>query len=461
MAREAASPGAQGARLSQLEKGLSAPFQAGFVPARAWLFRRGLYLLLAFDAWLVMVEHGGRYGAGGFNVAHFAWLDALLPVPSAALYIGGLVAIGLAAITMALLQVGRAAKLALACAYTLSWAISLHDSYQHHYLLSWLLLWAVFIPEVSTRELREPAPAPALGLSLSAFTCAIVYAFTAVAKAAPNWRSGEVLARLSGSQPPGAPNPGVLDPVRDLLMATFDVDAAQAFRWIASSVIALQVCVAVGYSAAPGRDVGARKVRAVLCSVALMGAASFHVGAELTGMFKIGWFSYYMLWIAFVLLAPAAWVSWLARQVSAVAVGAERATAHLAPRPRSLWLALGLLVGAAAWLGAYVDVPGGLAACVGMAGLAVLTCGYFVRRGQSERVQPLIAACAIAGVSCLLCLTQTEVRFHLYRRWAGEVARLGESALALELYRKAERYAPPGQTRAHKIRELERKLQSE
>jgi hypothetical protein len=44
--------------------------------------------LAAVDTWLLMIPRGGRYGAGGFNVAHFAWIDALFPVPTPRAYVG-------------------------------------------------------------------------------------------------------------------------------------------------------------------------------------------------------------------------------------------------------------------------------------------------------------------------------------------------------------------------------------
>ena len=56
--------------------------------SRAYLFRQLFLIMLAFDAWILMT--GGRaasYGYG-FNVAHFGWLDALIPVPTQEFYIG-------------------------------------------------------------------------------------------------------------------------------------------------------------------------------------------------------------------------------------------------------------------------------------------------------------------------------------------------------------------------------------
>jgi hypothetical protein len=59
-----------------------------------------------------------------------------------------------------------------------------------------------------------------------------------------------------------------------------------------------------------------------------------------------------------------------------------------------------------------------------------------------------------------LALTQTSVPFDYYRRTAGELYRMGQVEHALSLYQQAERYAPAGESRAARIRELQRELES-
>ena len=49
---------------------------------RAWVVLNGILLLLAFDVWVQSLRTAARYGSGAFNVAHFAWLDAVQPLPS-------------------------------------------------------------------------------------------------------------------------------------------------------------------------------------------------------------------------------------------------------------------------------------------------------------------------------------------------------------------------------------------
>jgi hypothetical protein len=142
-------------------------FHAPFAAARAFLFSRVFLVLVALDAWTLMIGHAGRYGVDGFNVAHFAWLDWLLPQPTAAGYIGVLIATGLLALTLAIGGTRRLALAGLFLLYTLSWAMSMLDSYQHHYFVSSVLLCLVFFPEVGASRVHPPPAATAEAASSS------------------------------------------------------------------------------------------------------------------------------------------------------------------------------------------------------------------------------------------------------------------------------------------------------
>ncbi|MBX3248247.1 MAG: HTTM domain-containing protein [Myxococcales bacterium] len=125
----------------------------GYVDSvRPWLAQRLVLLLLAFDCWIELIPHAGRYGFGDFNVAHFALLDVLQPLPSPGTYIGAVVLAGTLALVQALTRPTRAG-LGLACAaYTYAWAMSMLDSYQHHYLLSLVLFAMVFFPRLTSAD---------------------------------------------------------------------------------------------------------------------------------------------------------------------------------------------------------------------------------------------------------------------------------------------------------------------
>ena len=121
--------------------------------ARPWILEKLLFLVVAFDCWLDLLPHGGRYGIGGFNVAHFRVLDVLLPRPNAALYGGVITAAGLLAFVSAFTRPHRGLRALVALLYTYAWTMSMLDSYQHHYLLTWVLGYTVLFPSSTAQQL--------------------------------------------------------------------------------------------------------------------------------------------------------------------------------------------------------------------------------------------------------------------------------------------------------------------
>jgi hypothetical protein len=115
---------------------------------RPWLLQRLFLVLFAFDCWVDHASHAGRYGFGGFNVAHFGWLDALAPTPSPGIYVGTILLAGLVAFAMAMTRPSRVGLGIVFALYTYGWAMSMLDSYQHHYLLSLVLLAMTFFPRL-------------------------------------------------------------------------------------------------------------------------------------------------------------------------------------------------------------------------------------------------------------------------------------------------------------------------
>jgi hypothetical protein len=439
------------------------PFEASYHPARAYLLQKVVYGLLAFDVWLTMISHGGRYGMASFNVAHFAWIDRALPLPNAATYLALLSLTGLCSLQLVLFRMQRWLKLLVFALYTFSWLWSLLDSYQHHYLLSWLLLWAAFVPEVSSRQARavDAVLVAGIGVPMTAITCAIVYGFTGLAKSEPDFRAGYVLERLSHSRPIGSAQPGELDPLRDLVISTLGVDARTAWTLLACSLIALQWSISAGYLASITRDERPARLTQWLSALGGLGALSFHAFAELTEMFDIGWFSYYMLAVALALLSPARW----AARVAAALAWPEYVLSKRweALRPLPLRRAALILVSVAACIviiGSRVGLPGVQAASAFFACM-VLGWGTLLARKASAAVAVRFAGAAIACSGlCWLALTQSEVRFDYYRRTAGELLTLGELEPALAAYREAERYAPPGKSRRNRIEAIEAMLRA-
>ena len=120
---------------------------------RPYLLLRCMLLLLAFDCWIDLIPHAGRYGVGGFNVSHFAMLD-WLPTPTPGVYIGAMLLTGWLALVMAIRPVRLGLGLLFGF-YTYGWSMSMLDSYQHHYLVSLLLFSCIFFPTSGSIALFE------------------------------------------------------------------------------------------------------------------------------------------------------------------------------------------------------------------------------------------------------------------------------------------------------------------
>jgi cytochrome c-type biogenesis protein CcmH/NrfG len=120
---------------------------------RPYLFQKCFLLVIATDALVLMTERGARYGIDSFNVAHFAWLDAIHPVPTATWYVGILMLVSVLAYTLCFTGSSRAGLVALAVLYTYAWAMSRHDSYLHHYMISLILTCMAFFPRITYANL--------------------------------------------------------------------------------------------------------------------------------------------------------------------------------------------------------------------------------------------------------------------------------------------------------------------
>jgi hypothetical protein len=130
---------------------------------RPFLFVRGMLLLLAFDLWLDMPDHAARYDVAGFNVSQLAILDLVYPIPTAGLYVAVVLLAGLCAFSGVFAGFTRPIAIATGVLYTFGWTMSMFDSYQHHYLLSIVLIGCALLPSTTALEvfgspLDEPAP---------------------------------------------------------------------------------------------------------------------------------------------------------------------------------------------------------------------------------------------------------------------------------------------------------------
>jgi hypothetical protein len=427
-------------------------FFAPVAAVRPRLLQRGVLLLLAFDAWWLRVPYGSRYGADGLDVAHWGWLGALQPLPRPSLYVGLMLAVGLAAVTAVFLPARRLLAL-LALGWTWGWAMSLIDSLQHHYFLSLVLGAFVFFP--GARAAAGPAGATlALGapqggaanrvtawayVALSA-NVAIVYAFSAISKLDAAWRSGLTLQRVRGVKAIVLPLASWLGE-RGLAQESF-------WRILASGTLVLEMAIAIGYAAAPwldrtGRSAGGGTrtwVRRIGWA-ALGAAVLLHTGAELLRL-RIGWFSGYMLLFAAVHFLPARWLEGAERAFAAPSGWWSRfSSGKQGPvrKRRALLLAAVAAAGTSGMAGFAMDLPG--APAVGIASVGAIGIAAMLFAGwESARAGRFVGALGFAIVLQWAAVSFSSVRERYYLDAARDLRLRGPIAAARLAEEKARRY---------------------
>ena len=415
---------------------------------RVWLMGQAVLVMLALDAWVLMIERGGRYGAGGFNVAHFAWLDGLQPVPTSALYVGLILTCGVVAMFAALGVLSRLCCLLLLGLYTYGWAMSQLDSYQHHVFISWVLLALCCFPRLKLREvLEQPREVCAWGYRLLIGLIVVLYVFTGISKTEPQWLSGGVLKRINSGE-------GVLTPLVDgCISLGFD----EATVWVMGgySVVALQWAVSLLWMSAliwgEGGGCWVRLGRFVGVLLAL----SFHLGAELVGL-RIGWFSWYMIALTLIAFAPSRMLVSCAR-LSHRALGAAWTRAVPSGDPRAPWVWGALCLAGMPCLlavGRELDLPGTQSASIGWCVLVALAVGMALR-GQGT-LRRIAFAASLTAASLGLTMDSGRVRYDFYRYVGGDATRRLELQVALDAYGRANTYAPEGEGRWKKVVKVKR-----
>jgi hypothetical protein len=442
-------------------------FHAPFAAARAFLFSRLFLALVALDTWTLMIGHAGRYGVDGFNVAHFGWLDALMPTPSAALYVGVLLGTGLLALATALSGPRRPALVALFLLYTFSWAMSMLDSYQHHYFVSSVLLCLVFFPELRARDVHpaadsskknaraEPALAQGFGFNLLGATAGILYTYTSIAKLDVQWRDGHTLTRISAAKRVFAP--------LATLAGELGMPEPAFWSFFATSVIPIELTIALTYFVSVNADARRARWQRNLALLGWLLAMTLHVGAEAMDL-QIGWFSYYMMLFACTFLLPARALDRLAIVLTRPANWLTRELAELLePKEQGRAFRVTLMLAAAAAItlagvGKLLDLPGALPACLGAGTVCLGLSAWLIQRGRSVAIRPLLLGSGLAAVLMWLAIANSETRWDFYRFLGGDLKRRGEPEAALEAYERGERYAPKGESRRDQIEELRRRL---
>ncbi len=385
---------------------------------RPRLFRVGLLLVLAFDCWLNRVPRAGKYGAGGFNVAHFEWLDRIQPMPSPGLYITVQLVTGLLALVAALTNGPRWMLALVTLGWTWGWSMSLLDAYQHHYLLSLLLVGVTL-----SRGYDTPCP---WAWRLTGVNIGIVYSFAALTKVDGRWLSGELVSQGLGRSLRWVPE-----------LAT-TVGLSTSTGWLLAGLGACLVDLTLGltYLAAPWRDGSPRRWMGALATIGALLALAFHLSIEYSG-FKIELFSTYTIWASLCWLWPLSWLQWADERV-------RRALQKLrfpALIGHSGYRAEGLLGVAAPLVGAALQLPG--AAVAGAITSVVIL--FYPKGGRTLLFGSLLMWAAMDVL---------QTRFHYYRFLAQNELRLGRMEPALEALETAALFGELGETRRERLEEL-------
>ncbi len=411
---------------------------------RPYLFFRGFLILLAADVWVLRIPKAAMYGTGGFNVSHFRWLDAVQPLPTAGLYVGVIALAGGLALMLGLTGVSRIGLGLLCFLYTYGWSMSLIDSFQHHYLISLLLLCLTCFPEVAAGDLQEvkdgrvqPSLIGAWAYKLLVVTVAIVYAYTAVTKMESGWRSGEVVQLL-------AEGSGFDQPV-SALVQPIGISTAVAWKAFAIGTIVAELLLPLAYLLAVRSDERRSRWRQIVLFAAWCLAIALHVGIEQLDM-RIGWFSAYMIYGNCVILLPAAWLSklttvitWPARKLMSAFVLLKSKISPTQLRTASMVITCAVAAGAVA-LGLLIDLPG--MPVVGVIVAVSLVCRMLYGLSQEPTVG--LGQVVATGVACVALwgvLAWGTGRFDYYSKRGKDLQWLQQIPEALIAYESALKYA--------------------
>jgi tetratricopeptide (TPR) repeat protein len=424
-------------------------FHGPVAAVRPYLLVRSVALLLAFDVFIAMSPHGATYGTAGFNVAHFSWLDALQPLPTPSYYLSFLLFTGLLSMTIACGACHRLLLALLFLSYTYAWMMSRLDSFTHHYLLSLVLFSFVCFPRIDARavfldrenQAKEKGHSPrvsAWGYTLLGATAGIVFFYCAMAKVDPTWHAGHTLLAMRG--------PATLYRPIEELAASMGVSHEMFWRLLSTSVVFLELTLAVCYVVSVRQDNSKRFLVHVCCAVGWVLAAALHIGNEFLDL-SIRWFSYHMLVIASVFFLPekvlltlARLSSWPSRKLQDWSQGRF---GRLTPAHTQKFHVGGGAIVAALCLefATLVDLPGALAA--GLA-LSVIVLGwtlYDARREGFAVSGARLLATSVAVVTMFLAISQSSAREKFYSLLGADLRLLREHDAAVAAYSKATQYS--------------------
>jgi hypothetical protein len=397
-------------------------FEREIETSRLVALRVVFFGVLGLDQLMLMVEKGYRYGTGNFNVAHFDFLHSFQS-PTAASHTALYLICGFLGLRIAAGIAVRSSLRVLTVLYGYAYFSSMHDGYQHHYLMVWLLLisWAIPFHRISGVDSagRETPPwLRAWGAQLLYAQVAIVYMFTALTKANQYWFDGWALQQQIS-------RPWLRDWLASL-EGSLGLGENGIYAAIAIGVFLWQLLAALAFVVP--------RLRPFACITGPL----FHIMVEVIGL-EIRWFSYYMIALYYLLLFPASWYAATAKQFGR----ALTPLAHLwrwSVRPRELSTGARIAVTAVGAIacgvfGYFIPLPGALLVAISLPILLVAS-EYWGKRDSSRTIVRVALQVIIAGLAFGLP-RYANVAYDYYRLQAGDLARRGEIEKAVEVYATA------------------------
>jgi tetratricopeptide (TPR) repeat protein len=199
------------------------------------------------------------------------------------------------------------------------------------------------------------------------------------------------------------------------------------------------------------------KLRPIACITGPL----FHILVEVIDL-KIGWFSYYMIGLYYILLFPDSWFLAAARPAGRVLAPLKPAYEWLI-KPRPIDVTTGTMTAAASaavtfaviWFGLPMEGAGLLAVVMaGVVGVAV--CPRVCKNSDQAYVR---AGLQLAGIfALLLSLRGTDALYNYHRYWAGDLKRRGQLVESAQHYEVANSLKLTGPARYFALGEVYERL---
>ncbi|MEZ4288642.1 MAG: hypothetical protein R3A47_10985 [Polyangiales bacterium] len=435
-------------------------FYGPIVAARPFLLIKSLLSILAFDCWINLLPQAGRYSIGGFNTAHFAILDRWIAEPTPRLYGAVIMLTGVLSLASVIGRVHRFTIALITLLFTFAWTMSLLDSSPLHYLVSLILFCFCFWKPTTASELSRPQGNVRMESCwpyvLFTVSLAIAYAYAAA------WRLYFRIADPTSLRLIAPPTK--IDSLLGVLKR-IGLGSENVTNILPYILIALLTLSAAGYFFASPRDRDGSTRLSFIWPWLALAPISVHVFAYKMDL-HLGWSLAYACAFALVTFLPARTVDelsrWFSGPLRSLSARVDRTVLSLPETQSNLLTLLAGVVAAVLSLvvGWTLGLPGSFitGAIVALV-IAALTLRQWI--GDAPWWRGWIVSLGLAIVVLGGTAAVGTTRFDYYRFSAVDHSQRGEYETALELYEKANRYAPAGEDRKAQEERVRRLLNAQ